>query len=467
MTDPTSPESEGTKSYYRRWVILALTTVYLVAVGYGRACFGVVENVYAEYYHVSVDAVDWLTLSLSGVSALISFLFLFLLPLESFRFKFYCRLASACLVVSFGCHLASAFFRNLYVVALLGQLVMGIVGGLAVIIIPEVAALWFPSEEAATAVGISLGGIAVGNMIGFLLPSHLLQRDENESETTWALSVKARLSVTFSVLLGISVATMIGTVICVKNAPTLPPSLSEAAKRQSKSGSSSEKPCSDCAFRYLKLVCTDATFVTLVICFGVVETAYMLEVLMIADILRYTRSEKYYLTKSNVLASYYLSSYAIGALLGSITSGLVLDKTKRFKEVAIGSGVFMSLFAGGFLIAVIFKTIPWSLATNFLYGIFNGACYTCLYEIIVQHMYPCNEMALGAWITTFVSLSAVIVPSIGRQIFKAVSQVGVLILQAIVLALATTVIGFLKPKYERYLINTGSAESMPLVPGEK
>ena len=463
MYQSTSENTAEIKSYKRRWVILLLVTFYLIAVGYGRACFGVVENVYANYYIVSVEAVDWLTLSMSAISGLVSFALLLILPDHALGFKNYCRIAATSLVLSFACHLIASFSRNFFALALTGQMLIGIVGAFAVVIIPEVAALWFPKEEIATAVGIALGGIAVGNMIGFLLPAHLLQRQDSMSESLWVISVQKRLTVIFSVLLICSLVALITTIICVQDFPEVPPSLSEQAKRSASKFENRGEDTHHHPMKYLKLVCNNCTFSILVVCFGVVETAYMLEVLMIAGILRHTRNEMYRTTKSNVLASFYLTSYAVGALPGGVVSGIILDRTKRFKEVAVISGVFMTLFAGGFLIAVALKTTPWSLFTNFAYGFFNGSCYTCLYEIIVQHMYPCNEMALGAWITLFVSLSSLCVPLLGRLVFNAVAKIGVLAMQIGVLFIATFVIACLKPNYERYFVNHGPNETMPLV----
>ena len=205
MSQPSSSSKDKIpsqlKSYKVRWIILALTTFYLFAVGYGRACFGVVENVYASYFLVSVEAVDWLTLSMSAVGGIGSLLILFVLPVSSFGCKIYCRVASVFLVLSFGFHLASSWSRSFFSLALAGQLAIGITGAIAVIIIPEVAALWFPKEEIATAVGIALGGIAIGNMVGFLLPSHLLQRQEHMTEESWTNGVKRELIIIFSVLL--------------------------------------------------------------------------------------------------------------------------------------------------------------------------------------------------------------------------------------------------------------------------
>ena len=256
---------------------------------------------------------------------------------------------------------------------------------------------------------------------------------------------------------------MITTFLYVTDQPEIPPSPSESAKRKASSEKYNLRISWQCSLKYFKLACTEFTFITLVMCYGVIETAYMLEVIMIADILRFMRGEINTSTNSNILASFYLTAYAVGALLGGILSGVILDKTKRFKEVVVASGIFMTVFACGFMLAVLFKSTVWSLVTNFFYGVFNGACYTCLYEIIVQHMYPCNEMALGAWITLFVSLAALFVPFTGRQIFNAVSEIGVLVLQTAVLLVATIVVACLKPNYQRYSINKQDGEAMPLV----
>ena len=452
------------KNYKRRWIILTLTSFYLFSVGYGRACFGVVENVYAEYFSISVEAVDWLTLSMFTVGLLMSLLLLLILPSFSIGFRLYCQITVVALVLSFGCHFASAFFRRLFAVALLGQILIGIAGAIAVIVIPQMASLWFPKEEIATAVGIALGGIAVGNMVGFLLPAHLLQRQTNISESLWAKDVEMKLTIIFSIFLGCSIIAMAFTFLFVIDQPETPPSLSEYAKRQANENEkSTTQSLRRWNMKYLRLAWNELVFIALAICFGITETAYMLEVVMIADILRFTRGETRKSTKSNVLASYYLTSYAIGAFLGGIWSGYILDKTKKFKVMAIVSGVLMTLFASGFLTAVWLKSTVWSIVTNFFYGVFNGSCYTCLYEIIVQHMYPCNEMALGAWITLFVSFFALFVPLIGRHIYNAGAELGVLVLQCAVLLVATIVISFVKTNYARHSINSQGTETEQLV----
>ncbi|CAK8673767.1 unnamed protein product [Clavelina lepadiformis] len=456
-------------TYKRRWAVLTITTYFLITVGYNRACFGVVENVYAHYFKVTVEAVDWLTLSMSAVSVVGCEGLLLILPFRDLGFRSYCLATSLFIVVTHGCHLAGSFHWKLFPICVIGQITMGIVNTIALVLIPLTAALWFPKEEIATAVGISLGGIAVGNVLGFNVPAHFLDNKDDLPDDEWFTLVRSRLIAIFLSLLVMSVLVFFATGFIVRDKPELPPSLSEAAKRKLKLYDeimAIQSLWCRMAY-YLKIVFYEKTFFALVVCFGVVETCYMLEVLMMADILRETRSELKNSTQSNVLAALFLSLYAAGAIGGGVVSGIILDRTKRFKAVAIVTGLIMVVFASLFSLMIYQDNINGGLASNFFYGFFNAACYTALYEIIVQHMYPCSEMALGSWITLFVNMAALFVPWFGRFIYNTLSAIGVLVLQAVVLLLATITIACLKPRYERYSMNKEEREisslSTPLV----
>ena len=444
-----------------RWLVLAVVTFYLVTVGYNRACFGVVNNVYAKYFNVTSDAIDWLTQTMSAVSVTGAIIMLMVLAFFQCGFKSVCLITAFFITVTYSCHLSSVVVDNSFALSVIGQVAMGIVNTLSISMVPAVGALWFPKEEVATAIGISLSGIDIGNIAGFNIPAYYLNEKEHLPEELWREFVKSHLMLIFLVCLSLSALFLLATLMVVRDGPDVPPSLSEAVKGKFVDQKNrQENEVLSKLFRYLRLIRYDRTFLALVTCFGIVETCYMLEVLMMGDILRQTeRDSEAFLDGSNVRASHILTVYAAGGLVGGVLAGLVLDATKRFKGVAVATGFLMAVFSVGFLANIVTDTIAWSYVTNSLYGFFNGACYTALYEIIAQHMYPCNELALGAWITFFVSLAGLVVPLIGRFLFDTVSSIGVLILQTAVLCLATVLISCTHPRYERFSVNSSQSQS--------
>jgi len=59
------------------------------------------------------------------------------------------------------------------------------------------------SEEVATAIGISLSGIDIGNVAGFNIPAYYLNEKEHLPEELWREFVKSHLMLIFLVCLSL------------------------------------------------------------------------------------------------------------------------------------------------------------------------------------------------------------------------------------------------------------------------
>ena len=158
--------------YSRRWAVLGIsvTTVFLRA--YIDACFGNINDVFARFFNKTSEEIDWFMLVQSAS------LILGTIPMSVVTRRLNLR-ANLCLttaVLSCGYLLTplGMLTRRGFPIIVAGQLFEGFVNIISWPLVPAVAAVWFPSTQAAVAVAVQVMARGAGEAFGCVLPSNIV-----------------------------------------------------------------------------------------------------------------------------------------------------------------------------------------------------------------------------------------------------------------------------------------------------
>lgn len=235
----------------------------------------------------------------------------------------------------------------------------------------RLAAVWFPQEQVSSACAIGVFGNQLGIAIGFLLPPAVV------SDTTDTELVGRQLQ---HLCFGMAVAPSIVLcllVILFEAAPPVPPSLAQvnALKKDGK-----KEPYLQSVLQIMHNV----DFVLLLLSFGInigVFYAYstLLNQLLISFPSGFESAGKVGLTM------------VFGGVAGSVVWGIVLDKTHRYKETALGIYGMAVFGMTGFTLALRTHDLLLVYITSGFLGFFMNGFLTVGYEFGAELTYPHAE----------------------------------------------------------------------------
>lgn len=179
---------------------------------------------------------------------------------------------------------------------------------------PKLAASWFGPDQVSSACSIGVFGNQLGCALGFLVPSWIVKNSDNLDDITWSLSVLYYGQAAINTVIFLLV------IFVFQDRPRLPPSMAQAALRDAVQPSYMSS---------VRSLLSNIHYVNLVITYGInVGVFYAISTLL-----------------NDVLQSHYPDSgedagriglvIILAGMLGSLISGIWLDKTHKFKETTL------------------------------------------------------------------------------------------------------------------------------------
>ncbi|KAG7328492.1 hypothetical protein KOW79_008436 [Hemibagrus wyckioides] len=317
-----SAQERPTRLYRRRWLIVLLFSSYSLCNAYQWIQYGIISNIFMQFYSVSAFEVDWM--SMVYMLTYIPFVFPVTWLLDRKGLRVVALVAAGVNCVGAWIKVASAK-PHLFWVSALGQVACSVAQVFILGMPSHIAAVWFGPEEVSTACSIGVFGNQLGIAIGFLLPP-ILVPNVNDMD-----KLAHHISIMFYITAGVATLIFILVVIVFQDKPPIPPSQAQVAMQN--------MPSHD--YSYLasirRLLC-NKPFVLLIITYGLnVGCFYAVSTLLNRMIIDYYPGEE-------VNAGRIGLTLVISGMVGSLICGIWLDKTKTYKQTTLA--VYILSFVG-------------------------------------------------------------------------------------------------------------------------
>ncbi|XP_046630284.1 feline leukemia virus subgroup C receptor-related protein 2-like [Neodiprion virginianus] len=355
------------KVYKRRWLQLGLFFIYALSNDPHWTQFSSIGKTISRYYSVSPTTVSW-TSSILQVTYVVM-----IMPVCCMIDRV--GLRWACLIGSIGISIGSwIIFWSLspdrFVTVVLGQLVITFSQVFSLTGPVKLVALWFGPNQVATATSIAFFGGPLGIGLSFFVTRMILRNHDNVED------IGRELSPVFLSAAAFSTVVTIALFFFFQDEPLVPPSRATALQV-------THSKVEDTRFwSTVKRVMTNKSFFavwnTYGMGYGLFSTmCYMLNPYFL-DHFENGEEDVGRLGILVVIAGYFCS----------LTFGIILDKTKQFKE--LGVFVYIFLLVGEILFAVGLRMeIRWLMLTGFMiFGLFAASYGSLGFELVGEVVYP-------------------------------------------------------------------------------
>ncbi|XP_075705574.1 choline/ethanolamine transporter flvcr2a-like isoform X2 [Rhinoderma darwinii] len=312
------PGGHVTKLYARRWVMVLLFSSYSLSNAFQWLQFGIISNIFIDYYGVGSLAIDWLSMSYMLVYIPLIFPVAWLLDTRGLRIIALIGSGLNCL----GAWIKTGSARpDLYGVTLFGQLICATAQVFILGMPSHIASVWFSSTEVSTACSVAVFGNQLGVAVGFLLPPILVPNIEDKEQLSYHISIMFYGTAAVATLLFALV------IFVFQDGPPLPPTLAQAVQHSSPDVQYSYK------FSILRLL-KNPNFILLVVSYGLNTGAfYSLSTLLNRMVTEYYPGEE-------VNAGRIGLTITVAGMCGALVTGFWLDRTKTYKQTTLGVYVF-------------------------------------------------------------------------------------------------------------------------------
>uniref|UniRef100_A0A8D9A8M8 Choline/ethanolamine transporter FLVCR1 n=1 Tax=Cacopsylla melanoneura TaxID=428564 RepID=A0A8D9A8M8_9HEMI len=305
------------KLYTRRYFILALFVIYSMSNSLQWIQYSIVTDHIVKYYGVTSFHVD----CTSMIYMLVYIPLIF--PGSWFLDKYGIR-KSVLIGATFTCLGAWIKILSLspdrFWVTFLGQTIVACSQIFILNIPAQLAATWFGRSEVSTACSVGVFGNQLGIALGFLVPPILLRYGIDE------LTIQDGLENMYYSVAGLTTLVLILVVVFFQNTPPLPPSPAQAVQR-------SVEDSTD-FFLSMKHLVYNPGYLYLLLSYGInVGVFYAISTLLNQVVLSYFPGRSEDAGRIGLVI-------VLAGTLGSVLSGIVLDKTKKFKETTLGIYAF-------------------------------------------------------------------------------------------------------------------------------
>ncbi|XP_026282167.1 uncharacterized MFS-type transporter C09D4.1 [Frankliniella occidentalis] len=433
LKDATTPASASVvRVYSRRWLMLALYlgVITLNSVPYMQ--YTVVGDILSQYYGVSKNNLEWMTMVSSATAALFIFPAAWVLDKYGLRVSVLVGAAGTAAGIwlkTLGCR------ADGYWLAMSGQALVAIATLFVVSSAPtRMAAVWFPPSEVSGAVGGSYLVIMLGIAVGCGIAP--LSVNEKVPEETYygLLTANVGLGVVATLLL-------VAVIFLFQDKPPLPPSPSQAAKASPASAAASNALT---FFRSLWRIMRDPHFVILLFaCALFSSTLIGFSVLM-------DRTVVFFFPDNKTDTGYIGMFMTLGGIVGIILIGFLVSYTRLYKEWAVLIYTFALLGAIAYSVSVSKSdSIYYVYASAIMLGFFMPCFYVPGLALAVELTYPEPEGNPTAIINWLIQPTALLVKMGYTLLFEEVSPDIAHIVQCSLLVIGLVCITCVPKKYKR------------------
>nr|CAB3246494.1 feline leukemia virus subgroup C receptor-related protein 2-like [Phallusia mammillata] len=460
MKDPLSEldsdsdeEALPVKLYTRRWVVLAIAAFSISMRGYNQSCFGVINNIYAEYFGVMPWQIDWFVVIQSVI-----FLFMSLpmtLVTKRLNYKLSICFITSSLTIGFAVTACGITTNEMgYGVVLGGQAVMGFSNILSWSIQPATAALWFSSSEVAIAIAVQVVARGIGEALGCIVPPLVANEKSTHDQVKYGL---------LSMFIGLGSFAFLLFVLCltiVKKRPPLPPSVAQAKLQAIKREPQDFKTSMSKFYATIKTLFKDKNFVTVWFVFGAINPVLRTSNILLTSMLRghfKLHSDLNFQVGIVLMVAWFM--YTVGGFI----SGPLISKTRRYKEIVLANVILICITCIMLTIGIIFNSIYLVYFSVAAQGLFLGLANASIFELLIEVTYPQPAMFVTMLAIVIMGLFRLGYPLIGRAILKFAGPPASTSFPIAMTLVCAFLLIILKPEYKREIANRPPDDSVPLI----
>lgn len=429
----------------KRWFILGGLVLLIFMSAFNLVNFGLVNNIMVIYFRTTYVAVDWMVLGCNLGALASSPVFAYLSFKQLISYDKVMIFAAFVFVVDYVLVIIAFIYPRLFVLLVLGQVIGGVALTSVFTLPTTVAQLWFPESEIALATGLGMIGSTCGGIFSYLvIPSILrypskMKHSLNStivSETSdgndflprpWEIFDQKVYIALFSIICFVAFVLFVLFLFFLPKRPAYPPSYAQYLKQMNENNVN-ETDLSKLTFgsflRETGLLFKDYVFVASSFASGINYHLCDLNVLIMQQLVR----DNSILTSlsPSVSAGLIMFAYALGCVIGNVSSGKLLDIYKKYYlQISISSlGTFLAAIAT--LLSVYYLSVPVLFISKFFVGIFARVSLIALIDSLMQHTYPKHPLMVTAWITFVQTFTAIVIVEVGRQIFNFYFSIGLL-----------------------------------------
>ncbi|XP_060805647.1 heme transporter FLVCR2 isoform X1 [Amyelois transitella] len=313
VMDGVTIEPDGISLYVvsnYRFVILALFVIFSASNSMQWTQYAIISDIVTDYYGVSSNLVSWTSMIYMVTYVPLIFPASWLLDKVGLRITTIIGAFGTC---------AGAWLKvfsvpqDMFWLGFLGQTVVAVSQVFILNVPPRLAAVWFGADQVSSACSVGVFGNQLGVAVGFFLPPMLVRAQGTIEE------IGADFQLMFYLVAGFTSVLFVLILLFFKKAPPSPPSAAADL------GSSLDSNF----LQSIKQLLTNRNYVLLLISYGLnVGVFYAISTLLNQVVLNHFPG-------ANADAGRIGLVIVVAGMVGSVVSGMVLDKTHRFKETTL------------------------------------------------------------------------------------------------------------------------------------
>ncbi|XP_069675450.1 choline/ethanolamine transporter flvcr2b [Periplaneta americana] len=359
-----APTPARCKLYKRRWLMLLIFVLYSMSNAMQWIQYSIITNIIVKYYDVDSQAVNW-----TSMIYMITYIPL-IFPASWFLDKMGLRVSAilGALGTAAGSWIkVASASADMFVVAFVGQTLVAVSQVFILSVPARLAAVWFGPNEVSSACSVGVFGNQLGIAIGFLLPPVMVKNHDNLED------IGRDLSIMYYSVAGFTTVLLVLIVLFFKAEPPVPPSLAQAEQRAQE----------DTDFvGSVKRLITNKGYVLLMMSYGLnVGVFYAISTLLNQVVLLYFPNGEEDAGRIGLLM-------VLAGMLGSVLSGIVLDKTHRFKETTMALYIFSLLGMVVYTFTLSTGQIGIVYFTGAVLGFFMTGYLPVGFELAAELTYP-------------------------------------------------------------------------------
>ncbi|XP_011165702.2 feline leukemia virus subgroup C receptor-related protein 2 [Solenopsis invicta] len=402
--EPSDVEPLKLKVYKKRWLILIIYMIYNGTNSSQWIEYSIISNIVTRYYGVSSLMVDWTSMSFLVIYMVFVFPASYVTDKYGLRWSAIIGAALNCIgswIKIFSVH------PDMFYVAFIGHSIVALAQTLVLPIPGRLAAQWFPSTEHSTATSLGIFGNQLGVSLGFLSGPMIVKNHDSLDDIgkdltrlCWIIAIIG--SIVFGLVL-----------ILFQNEPKLPPSETRALQKLNRAKKREE------FMAPIKRLCRNKNYIMLCNCYGL-NVGVLNAVSTLLNQIFLAHFENGEEDAGRIGLAIILTGMA-----GSVSFGIILDKTHKFKETAVT--VYFLTFVGQVLFAVsICMGIKWMVYVSAIFlGFFMSGYLTLGYDLCTEFTYPESENIPAGFLFITASIYGIILIIIFGIILNAYGDIPV------------------------------------------
>ncbi|XP_012531942.1 feline leukemia virus subgroup C receptor-related protein 2 [Monomorium pharaonis] len=407
ITKSSEPADVGPlklKVYKKRWLILIVYMVYAGANSSQWIEYSIITNIVIRYYGVSSLMVDWTSMSF------MAFYSAFIFPASYVTDKYGLRWAT---IIGAGLNCLGAWIKTFSVqpdrfyITFIGHSVVALAQTVVLPLPGRLAAQWFPSTQHSRATSLGIFGNQLGVSLGFLLVPIIVKNHDSLDDIGKDLT---RLCWIVAILGTI----VFGLVLLLfQDEPKLPPSETRALQKMNQTKKREE------FMAPIKRLCKNKSYIILCNSYGL-NVGVLNAVSTLLNQIFLAHFENGEEDAGRIGLAIILTGMA-----GSVSFGVILDKTHKFKETAVT--VYFLTFCGQILFAVsIYFGIKWMVYASAIFlGFFMSGYIAMGYDLCTEYTYPESENIPAGFINIATCMYGIILTIIFGLLLNAYGDIPV------------------------------------------